>query len=176
MPRLKDLYPTIALLSDAPLLDLCEAVLQVLGSQLRAPQNAECAHNFLSNILTDYDRSELAALACSEAWGWLYSNGFICHHPINDSPWMTLSRLGRKHYEQSTPLKSWIEDRQLPEELLHPSLRSAALNLFKQEMYDTAVFESLKTLEVSIRKVALLSDEWIDLSSLLMLLLPKLDH
>ena len=74
---------------------------------------------------------------------------------------MTLSRFGWKHYEQSTPLKSWIEDRQRPEELLKLSLRSAVLNLFKQEIFDTAVFEAFMTLEDSIRKAALLSDEWI---------------
>ena len=161
MSRLKDIYATSTQLCDAPLLDLSEAVLQVLGSQLQGFQQAECAHNFLSGILTDYNQTEFAALACSEAWGWLYSNGFICHHPISDTPWMTLSRLGRKHYEQNIPLKSWVEDRQLPEELLHPSLRSTALNLFKQEMFDTAVFEAFKILEVSIRKAASLGDEWI---------------
>jgi len=161
MPRLKDIYSTAAQLCEVPLLDLSQSVLQVLGSKLQRSHDAECAHNFLLGVRNEYDQSELAALACSEAWAWLYSNGFICHHPSHDAQWMTLTRLGRNHYAQDVSLKSWIADRQLPEDMLHASLRPTAIRLFRQELFDTAVFEAFKVLEVSIRQAAGLGDEWL---------------
>ena len=161
MPRLKEIYPTATQLCDVPLLDLSQSVLQVLGSKLQRPQDAECTQNFLSGVRDDYDQNELAALACSEAWSWLYCNGFICHHPSHDAQWMTLTRLGRKHYAQGVSLKSWIADRQLPVDMIHASLRSTALSLFRQELFDTAVFEAFKVLEVSIRQAAGLGDEFL---------------
>jgi len=159
MTRLKDIYPTATQIGDAPLQDLSQSVLQVLGKKLQSPHAAECARNFLNDVLSDYDNSESAAMACSEAWTWLNSNGFICHHPLHDAQWMTLTRLGRSHYEQDISLKSWIEDRQLPEDMLHASLRPTALRLFRQELFDTAVFEAFKVLEVSIRQASGLGDE-----------------
>ncbi|MNM09424.1 hypothetical protein D3C81_195130 [compost metagenome] len=161
MPSLKDIYPTAKQLCDAPLLDLSHSLLLVLGTRLHSSRGSECAHNFLSEVLNDYDNNEHAALACSEAWTWLHSNGFICQNPMSDSPWMTLTRLGRNHYDQGIQLKSWIEDRQLPEDMIHLSLRSAALRLFRQELFDNAVFEAFKVLEVSVRQAAGLGDEWI---------------
>lgn len=161
MPHLTDFYSTASQLCDAPLLDLSQSVLQVLGSKLQRPHDAECAHNFLLGVRNDYDQSELAALACSEAWAWLYSNGFICQHPTHDVQWMTLTRLGRSHYAEGISLKIWMADRQLPEDMIHASLRSTALRLYKQELFDTAVFEAFKVLEVSIRQAAGLGDEWL---------------
>lgn len=161
MPRLKDIYPTATQLCDAPLLDLSQAVLQVLGSKLQRSHDAECAHNFLLGVRNDYDQNELAALACSEAWTWLSANGFICHHPTHDDRWMTLSRLGRTHVGKVGSLKSWMADRELPEEMLHTALRSTALRLYRQQLFDTAVFEAFKVLEVSIRQAAGLGDEWL---------------
>lgn len=159
MAHLKDFYSTAEQLCEAPLLDLCEHVLQVVGSKLQRPQDSECVRNFLNSVNTDYDDCELAALACSEAWCWLYSNGFICQHPSHDSTWVSLTRLGKHHYEKAISLKNWMAERRLPEEFIHPSLHPTALRLYRQELFDTAVFEAFKLLEVSIRQAAGLGDE-----------------
>lgn len=161
MATLKDFYPTATQICDAPLLDLSQHVLRVLGSKLQRPHDTECAHNFLLSVQTDYDGCELAALACSEAWCWLYSNGFICQHPAHDIQWISLTRLGKHHYNQGITLNNWIANRQLPEEMIHPALRQTALRLYKQELFDTAVFEAFKLLEVSIRQAAGLGEEWL---------------
>ncbi|MCY1455494.1 hypothetical protein D9M71_726320 [compost metagenome] len=54
-----------------------------------------------------------------------------------------------------------MADRLLPEEMIHPALQPMALRLYKQELFDTAVFEAFKLLEVSIRQAAGLGDEWL---------------
>ncbi|WP_332769151.1 hypothetical protein [Pseudomonas koreensis] len=74
MSLLKEIYPTATQLCDVPLLDLSQSVLQVLGSKLQRPQDAECTQNFLSGVRDDYDQNELAALECSEAWCWLIAS------------------------------------------------------------------------------------------------------
>lgn len=102
-----------------------------------------------------------AVLACSEAWSWLYSNGFICHHPNSAPEWMTLTRIGRKLYDSGVSLKNWVEEHQFPEEMLHSTLRTTALHLYRQNMFDTAVFEAFKMLEVTIRRAAGLGDDLV---------------
>ena len=160
MSRLKDIYPTAQQVVEASLLDLCQAVLQCLSSKLQRPQDAECAYNFLLGIGTEYGNGK-ATLACSEAWSWLYANGFITHHPEHDTQWMTLTRMAREVVAEKQSVTSWTLERQFPEEMLHASLRSTALRLYKQQMFDNAVFEAFKTLEVAIRCAAGLGDEWI---------------
>ncbi|HDS1696173.1 MULTISPECIES: TIGR02391 family protein [unclassified Pseudomonas] len=161
MANLKDFYTTAAQLYEAPLLELSQHVLQVLGSKLQRPHDSECAHNFFLSVQADYDGCEQALIACSEAWSWLYSNGFICQHPNHEAQWISLTRLGKRHYEKAIPLKNWMADRLLPEEMIHPALQPMALRLYKQELFDTAVFEAFKLLEVSIRQAAGLGDEWL---------------
>ena len=45
--------------------------------------------------------------------------------------------------------------------MLHLSLHKNALNLYRQGLYDTSVFEAFKTLEVSIRNAAGLGNELV---------------
>lgn len=160
MPTLKSFYPTAQQVVEAPLLDLCHVVLQCLRNKLKSSHDAECAHNFLLGVAGEYGSDE-ATMACSEAWSWLYSNGFISHHPRHDTQWMTLTRMACHVLGEGQSVTAWTLERQFPEEMLHPSLRPTALRLYKQQMFDNAVFEAFKTLEVAIRRAAGLGDEFI---------------
>lgn len=160
MPRISDFYKTAKEVHDAPLVQLSGVVLQVLASSIRSSRDCECANNFLLSVAEQYSQHEGAMLACAEAWAWLEANGFLCPQPGGREPWMTLTRLARKAAEASN-FQSWTAERQLPEDMLHPMLRGITLQLFRQGLFDTAVFEAFKALEVAIRDAARLGDEFV---------------
>jgi uncharacterized protein (TIGR02391 family) len=113
---------------------------------------------FLNGVQNEYGQHEGATLAFSEAWGWLCANGLLCQHPTHGDGWMTLTRKGRSVCTEPD-FARWAQDRELPAELLHPDLRSNALGLYRQGLFDTAVFEAFKLLEVAIRNAAGLSQD-----------------
>lgn len=137
----------------APLVALSGRVLQTLSQRLQRPGDAECAHNFLMSVRNEYGQHLDALLAFSEAWGWLLANGFLCQSPTQGDGWMTLTRRGREATRE-TDFSKWVQDQVLPAELLHPTLRATALDLYRQALFDTAVFEAFKALEVAIREAA----------------------
>lgn len=73
---------------------------------------------------------------------------------------MTVTRKARGVVLESG-FDKWVSDRELPAELLHSCLRGNSLNLYRQGLYDNAVFEAFKTLEVTIRTVSGLGNELV---------------
>lgn len=160
MQDIKSKYPTSESVLAAPIVDLSANVLAHLVRRLQRPQDAECCGNFLGSAGSAYGQDLSVLLAFSEAWEWLRCNGFICHHPSHGDNWVTVTRKARDVILDSG-FDKWVSDRELPAELLHPSLQGNSLNFYRQGLYDTAVFEAFKTLEVSIRNASGLGNELV---------------
>lgn len=159
--KLKDFYPTAAEAKRAPLVDLASAILECLKTE----PDLQFLHrrNFLIHAADQYraplaDFDEALQLRCAEAWSWLNTAGLICEEPKGDRYFVTRAGLA---VPDRQGVARWVEERELPESMLHEQLRGQALILFRQGIFDTAVFESFKTLEVAIRAAASYGDEKI---------------
>jgi uncharacterized protein (TIGR02391 family) len=157
MNQLRTHFPTPEDLLRAPVTHVAGAVLEGLALRLTSPpHDATCAHDLLLEVKGVYE-GRGPALAVSEAITWLCAEKMLCRHPDHGDQWFTLSRLGREA-AKAVDFTKWTADRLLPDELVHPALRSTCLSLFRQGIFDTAVFEAFKTLEVAVRKEARLPD------------------
>lgn len=150
-------FPEAPALEAAPVHVVAGALLKVLTQPGLEEFHVLSEHNVLNEVRQSYRRWE-CAVAAAEAWGWLASNGFLCQAPGHDRGWFIVTRAGKAAAEASDFVR-WTEDRLLPAELLHPVLRSTSLQLFRQELFDHAVFEAFKILEVSTREAAALGDD-----------------
>lgn len=160
MQDIKSKYPTSNSVLAAPVVNLSASVLTHLVQHLQRPDDAQCCRNFLLSARAAYDNDQSVLLPFAEAWEWLRSNGFICQHPSHGDNWITVTRKAREVVLEDS-FDKWVSDRELPDEMLHPSLRTNSLNLYRQGRYDTAVFEAFKTLEVSIRDTSGLGNELV---------------
>lgn len=155
---LKNYLPTAELVTSAPLVELAGCVLRDLAPNLQRDHDATCAHNYCLGIGKEYGQDRMgphkqAMQAVAEAWAWLYSNGFICHHVDHGEQWMTLTRMGQA-VSKAGGFAQWVEERELPSDMLETTLTTNALPFFRQGRFDTAVFEAFKTLEVEMRDAA----------------------
>jgi uncharacterized protein (TIGR02391 family) len=93
-------------------------------------------------------------LAIAEAWGWLLSQGLIAPRPRDGQHgWIFVTRLG-KRVAASANFVEFRKSLHLPKDRLHSSIAERCFGHFVRGLYDTAVFEAYKTLEISIREAA----------------------
>lgn len=92
-------------------------------------------------------------LAFVEAWCWLEAQGLVVPVPgINgENGFRVLSRRARK-FESEEDFSGFAAASNLPKEILHPSIREKAWLAFVRGEYDVAVFQSMKQVEVAVRK------------------------
>lgn len=165
MTSLKEFAPTAALVTGLPLVDLAGRVLLALAKELQRPHDTTCAQNFLINVGNEYGQPNFGQhkgvmQACAEAWDWLYTHDLIGQHADHGPGWYTITRKGRA-VATETRFAQWVAEQELPDGMLHDKLRTVTLRLFRQSLFDTAVFEAFKTLEVSIRDAAGLGQELV---------------
>lgn len=168
MARLKLLLPTADVVVGAPLVDLAGCVLLALEQDLAPGNAATCVRNFMFSVGDEYGqagagRHKAVMQACAEAWDWLYTHGFIGQHADHGEGWFTLTRVGRAAAGRAE-FARWIAEQELPESMLHEALRGTTLRLFRQGIFETAVFEAFKTLEVEIRDGAGLGADLVGVS------------
>jgi uncharacterized protein (TIGR02391 family) len=90
----------------------------------------------------------------AEAWGWLEAHGMIATRPGNSSPDVYfVTRLG-KRVGTATGLAEYRKALELPKERLHPAIADRCFGHFVRGLFDTAVFEAYKALEVAIREAS----------------------
>ena len=145
--------------------DLAGYVLEVLMSAGQMGSGDWNRRNFCMRVSREYATSGQGqiievGIACSTAWSWLESNGFICRHPEQDNEWFLPTPRG-KAVRDHQGLRQFISNEQLPEAFLHPELLANVRPLFLQSRFETAVFEAFKSLEVSIRHAAKLGHDMI---------------
>ena len=124
--------------------------------------------NFCTQVCREYVQSDQPSdmkvgIACSSAWAWLESNGFICQHPEQDNEWYLPTTRGEALGNHQN-LRNFMTSEQLPEAFLHPELLINVRPLFFQSRFETSVFEAFKTLEVTIRNTAGLGHDLIGVS------------
>lgn len=164
MHTLRSLVPDASRLLSLHTADLAGYMLEVLISD--GPGSGSWnRRNFCSHAMREFAvpascGNMQVGVACSTAWSWLESNGFICQHPEQDSAWYVPTPRGAEVGSHQN-LRALVSGEQLPEAFLHPELLVNVRPLFLQGRLETAVFEAFKNLEVAIRTSANLGHDLI---------------
>jgi len=145
--------------------DLAGYILEALMSAGQMERGVWNRRNFCMQVSGEYagpgqGQDMAVGIACSTAWSWLESNGFICRHPEQDNDWFLPTPRGVAVRDHQA-LRQFISNEQLPEAFLHPELLANVRPLFLQSRFETAVFEAFKSLEVAIRNAAKLGHDMI---------------
>ena len=92
----------------------------------------------------------------AEAWAWLIAHGLIAPRRYDGKDgWVFVTRLGRR-VATTQGLIDYRKAQDLPRERLHPSIADRCHGHFIRGLYDTAVFEAYKALEVAIREASIM--------------------
>lgn len=87
-----------------------------------------------------------------EGWMWLEREGFLAPKPGQTGNWYFITRRGNKINEASD-LEAYQKSNLLPKKQLHPLIAQKVWATFLRGDYDTAVFQTFKEVEVSVRNV-----------------------
>lgn len=105
------------------------------------------------------EREPEVDLALSEAWAWLQAQGLVV--PAADAArnygWFALSRRA-KRFESETEFSRYAQARMLPREVLHQRIAEKVWMAFMRGDFDTAAFQAMKAVEVSVREASGLGD------------------
>lgn len=159
MKLLSELVPDVSTLLALEAPELAGALLEVLVAQ--GGSNAFNLHrgNFTmeSNAIVHrgYPTQHVPEIMrrVAEAWGWLESHGMIATQPGNSSDVFFVTRLGQRA-GSAAGLGEFRKALELPREKLHPAIADRCFGHFVRGLFDTAVFEAYKALEVAIRNAA----------------------
>ena len=111
---------------------------------------------FINGALTgysSYQRRDEIEQAIREAWAWLEGQGLLLPQPgMIYGDFRVLSRKARRLASEPNARRA-LTGHKLPKETLHPTIREDVWSLYHRGKYDTAVFEAMKAVEVSVRDV-----------------------
>jgi uncharacterized protein (TIGR02391 family) len=97
--------------------------------------------------------------AIREAWAWLEGQGLLLSDPRyvdRAAGPRVLSRRADRLAKEQDPRRA-LSSQRLPQGSLHPKIRADVWALYHRSRYETAVFEAMKAVEVSVRETAGLS-------------------
>jgi hypothetical protein len=97
--------------------------------------------------------------AIREAWAWLEGQGLLLSDPRyvdRAAGPRVLSRRADRLAKEQDPRRA-LSSQRLPQGSLHPKIREDVWALYHRSRYETAVFEAMKAVEVSVRETAGLS-------------------
>lgn len=132
--------------------ELAGVVMEYLNSQT-SNSGVLNRYNFsLNHTVKDYPLNyhEATLKALMEAWMWLEKEGFIAPKPGDSGDWIFITRKG-KRIQGRTDLESYRKAKLFPKNLLHPVIVQKTYSMFLRGEYDTAVFQSFKEVEVTVR-------------------------
>jgi len=92
-------------------------------------------------------------LALSEAWQWLEREGLVT--PKVHSHGFTITRRGQR-LRSSADAAAYVASRSLPRNLLHPRLVQRVWSAVVRGDYETAIFQSFREVEISVREASAL--------------------
>ncbi|HEX7388447.1 MAG TPA: TIGR02391 family protein [Castellaniella sp.] len=158
MATISQLIPDPVTITELPPSVLGGYLLEVLTGP-HAQNNHGMVHlgNYVNEVGREYDwqgnvhRRHEAEIAISAAWTWLRVNGLICQDPGSNPTWDWVTKLGREVADRAG-VEAMLSNQELPAEMLHATLHPDARPFFLQGRFETAVFESFKALEVSVRE------------------------
>jgi uncharacterized protein (TIGR02391 family) len=97
--------------------------------------------------------------AVTEAWYWLIGAALLLPDPQYSGGMMMVLSRRAKQLAKEPERRSAYGGRRLSREALHQDIKEDVWSLFHRGKYDTAVFEAMKAVEVSVRSAARLSDK-----------------
>jgi uncharacterized protein (TIGR02391 family) len=163
--NLADLIPDAAVLLALDPDELGLRILQVLRSMPSHLQQLELkpfTYSVIGHPQTPnssvYPTSSRADVenAIREAWAWLEGQGLLLPDPRyvhrGEGP-RVLSRRASRLATESDPRRA-LSGQRLPQAALHPKIREDVWAFYHRGKYDTAVFEAMKAVEVSVRDAA----------------------
>jgi uncharacterized protein (TIGR02391 family) len=134
--------------------ELAGVLIEYLNSLSVHEQQQINRYNFMtSDGIRSYPQEHHSKiqLAFSEAWAWLERECLIAPMPESGSQGFFITRRGRKLVERNA-FDAYRRATVLPRSLLHPRVDAHAYPSFMRGAYDTAVFEALREVEVSVRE------------------------
>lgn len=144
-----------------------EAGLAILRWWNETDRNRENPHNICAELdqlreLPGWPResTQQAQMVFMEGWAWLVSTALVMDDPSQRNGWSLRTRRGHNlgTHLSETQFRAQLV---LSRDLLHSSLLSKAWEMFQRGIFDTAVFESSKAVEVRVRKLSDLPDNCI---------------
>jgi uncharacterized protein (TIGR02391 family) len=166
--KLIDLIPTADVLISLEPEELGLRILPVLAAwpHLGNPMELD---RFLPSITGDIrsraylgqypaDRTMEIELAIREAWAWLDGAGLLIPDPKWRAPTTAriLSRRAKQLAKDPDPRRA-LSAQRIHKDALHPKIRDDVWGLYHRGKYDTAVFEAMKAVEVSVRDASRLA-------------------
>lgn len=149
------------LVQDADLfiaLEAEELALKILPwiAQLRNMQLGAALSELCNTFKSDQGQAEVAL---REAWAWLEGQALLLEDPRYVSPnsYRVLSRKAKSLITDKT--QQTVVSRRLLKEHLHPAIRNSVWANYLRGSFDTAVFEAMKAVEVSVRDASGLTKE-----------------
>lgn len=151
-----DLIPDVEALLALEPEELAGAVLQDLNTLPPNSTSQLNRHNYtLKTNFQDYpaDKREVVAMSITEAWVWLEREGLLAPKPPGGNDWVFITRRGRK-LATAADVAAYRRSNLLPRHLLHPRIAQKVWATFLRGDYDTAVFQSMKEVEIAVRNAA----------------------
>jgi uncharacterized protein (TIGR02391 family) len=161
--NLADLIPDAAVLLALDPDELGLHILQMLGSM--PPQMHQHELDTFTNSVVGHPQTPNAVYgsqtqdvrnAIREAWAWLEGQGLLLSDPRyvdRGAGPRVLSRRASRLATEADPRRALTSQR-LPQGSLHPKIREDVWSLYHRGKYETAVFEAMKAVEVSVRDAA----------------------
>ena len=142
--------------------ELAGSILEIFNSSVRTERGSVSAGNFISQEwLRNYPREHEDDIryALVEALVWLKNEGLLAEDPgQRSSDFLFITKRGRK-LENRTVVEAYRKANLLPKELLHPVMIDKVWPLFLRGVYDTAVFQAFKEVEVTVRDMGEYAEE-----------------
>ncbi len=86
-----------------------------------------------------------------EGWVWLEREGLLAPKPGSEEGWFFVTRRG-KSFKSHADYTAYRRNDLLPRRMLHPNIAQASMPSFSRGVYDTAVFNAFKEVEIAVRK------------------------
>jgi|SRR6266850_7584858 len=157
---LSELVPDVNTLLALEAPELAGALLEVINAQGKANSFTLHRGNFTMEnnayVTRGYppERGPEIVRRVAEAWGWLEAHGIIATQPGNSSADVFfVTRLGQRAATRAG-LAEYRKALELPRERLHPAIADRCFGHFVRGLFDTAVFEAYKALEVAVREAS----------------------
>lgn len=159
MKSLSEIVPDVNTLLALEAPELAGALLEMLNTNRPADNFSLHRGNFTmknnDDLSRGYPPDQLGEIVTrvAEAWAWLEAHGMIARQPGQDHGVYFVTRLGRRA-GTAAGLAEYRKALELPKERLHPAIADRCFGHFVRGLFDTAVFEAYKALEVAIRQAA----------------------
>lgn len=160
MRELLEAIPDIDVLLALEPEELAAKMLFLIRARQSEPFNMSGHANELSTAIRETgtypaERLDEVMIAFREATVWLQAQGLIIPQPgfNGNNGWMLLSRRAHR-FENEIQFADYATARLLQRDMLHRSIAAAAWQSFMRGEYATAVFQTMRQVEIAVREAA----------------------